>query len=343
MQRQGAWPTTATLQGIAIDLVGAHTELSLPLRELVSRPAFRSLADKAGTGGGELDRDALLLDMQQTFAPVVVAGLAEVLNGFLDLPSGGASTSMAAEPLGLHRQPVSSATESPLTRNQLRSASRPLSRTPLVLLLSLCFAALAAGSVMLLRSSPFCGAFGLCMLAVGPSQTGLELQSALAAEQALRRAASLESYSSALEQLEHELFKLSGVPLSPDQQQQRITLQAAIRDARQTLQAELADQEAVNRAVDAIAAAKGSPVAAQTPQLTAARQALDAIPPRSFSAEEGRRLRSAIDDLIRESVTQSAPPPPESSSPRWTPPEAAPQPKPVPSQPPLPNRDQPLF
>ena len=89
-QREEPWPSTATLQGLAADLVGIHTELALPVRELVSRPAFRVLAEKAGTGGGRLERDALLQDLQRTFAPAVVAGLTEVLNGLLDLLPGSA-------------------------------------------------------------------------------------------------------------------------------------------------------------------------------------------------------------------------------------------------------------
>ena len=44
--------TTATLQAIAADLVGARTELLLPLKDLVSRPGFQQLIAKAGSGSG---------------------------------------------------------------------------------------------------------------------------------------------------------------------------------------------------------------------------------------------------------------------------------------------------
>ena len=352
-QREGPWPSTASLQGMAADLVGAHTELALPLRELVSRPAFRALAEKAGSGGGLLERDALLQDLQRTFAPAVVAGLAEVLNGLLDLPGGSASPSIPAEPAPEQR-PVSPPSEPPRSVEQPRPAQRPPSRVPLVVLLSLGTAAVAAGSVLLLRTSPLCGAFGLCPQVVGLSQSPSALQAASAAEQALRRAGSVDDYATALEQLERELLKLSGDPLSPEQQQQLSEFQATARDARQTLQGERADQEALARAEEAIAAAKASPAAAQTPQLTAARQALDAIPPRSFSAAEASRLRAALEELMRQAASaaepaapdQATPAPqapssaPAASPPRWSPPPSAPQPAPAPS---APSRDQPLF
>jgi hypothetical protein len=346
-QSEGPWPSTASLQGMAADLVGAHTELALPLRELVSRPAFRALAEKAGSGGGLLERDALLQDLQCTFAPAVVAGLAEVLNGMLDLPS------IPAEPAPEQR-PVSPPSEPPRSVEQPRPARRPSSRVPLVVLLSLGTAAVAAALVLLSRTSPLCGAFGLCPQAVGLSQSPSALQAALAAEQALRRAGSVDDYASALEQLERELLKLSGDPLSSEQQQQLSALQATARDARQTLQAERADQEALARAEEAIAAAKASPAVAQTPQLTAARQALDAIPPRSFSAAEASRLRAALEELMRQAASaaeptapdqatpapQAPPSAPAASQPRWTPPPSAPQPAPAPS---APSRDQSLF
>ena len=176
----------------------------------------------------------------------------------------------------------------------------------------------------------------------------------MAAEQALRRAGSLEGYASALGLLERELLKLSGDPLSPEQQQQLSALQATARDARQTLQAERSDQEALARASEAIAAAQASPAAAPSPQLNAARQALYAIPPRSFSAAEANRLRAALDGLMRQTASvaepaasnqgtpapQAPPSAPAVSPPRWSPPSSAPQRAPAPS---TPYRDQPLF
>ena len=349
-RREGPWPSTPTLHGVAADLVGAHTDLALPLRELVGRPAFRSLAEKAGSGGGLLERDALLQDLRQTFAPAVVEGLAEVLNGLLELPSG--SVSILGEPASEQR-PAPPSTEPPRSVDEPQPARSRTSRLPQLLLLSLVAAAVGAVP-MLLRAPPLCGMFGLCPPLVGLSQSPSALQAASAAEQALRRASSVEGYAIALEQLERELLKLTGDPLSPAQQQQLSAIQATARDAHQTLRAERADQEALARAAEAIAAAKASPAAAQTLQLTVARQGLDAIQPRSFSAAEASRLRAQFNDLMRQAPPpaepaipdqampqpQAPPSPPAAPAPRWSAPPPAPQPSPAPS---APYRDEPLF
>jgi len=329
---------------MAADLVGAHTELALPLRDLVSRPAFRALAEKAVSGGGLLERDALLQDLQQTFAPAVVAGLAEVLNGLLDLPSGSAG--IPAKPAeqtsaeDLPSEPLPRAAES-------RSDRRRASRVPLLLLVSIGTAAVAGASVLLLRTSPLCGAFGLCPQWVGLSQSASALQAASAAEQALRRTGSVEAYATALEQLERELLKLSGDPLSPGQQQQLSAFQATARNARQTLQAERADQESLARAAEALAAAEASPASDQSAHLIAARQALDSIPPRSFSAAEASRLRTQLDGFVRQGSPPAKPSAPDQISPAPQAPPSAPAASPPPPAPvPVPSapyRDQPLF
>ena len=84
--------TTATLQAIAADLVGARTELLLPLKDLVSRPGFQQLIAKAGSGSGGVELRALLADLEMTFTPALINALEEVLNGFLDLPTADGST-----------------------------------------------------------------------------------------------------------------------------------------------------------------------------------------------------------------------------------------------------------
>jgi hypothetical protein len=72
-------PPSASLQAVVSDLLGNHGELDLPLKDLVSRPAFRSLTRKAGSGGGSLERHALLQSMQATFSPQVIEALGELL------------------------------------------------------------------------------------------------------------------------------------------------------------------------------------------------------------------------------------------------------------------------
>ena len=352
-RRVGPWPTSSVLQGIAADLVGDHAELSLALREMVSRPAFRALAEQAGSGRGLLERDALLQDLKSTFAPPVVAGLAEVLNGLLDLPSGSHSPCIPSQPVREKR----SATPpggSPRTEGEQRPSRISQSRLSLVLLMGLAAAAVAAASVVMLRTSRLCGALGLCPQAVGISTRSSALQAASAADQALRRASSVEAYAGALELLEQELLKLSANPLSQEQQRQLSALQANARDARQTLSAERAAQDALARAADAIAAAKATTASGQTPQLIAARQALDPISQTSFLGAEASRLRAVLDELIRQAAAASKPrstdqsttvrPAPPSarptSPPRWSPPPTVHQPAPTSS---APYRDQPLF
>ena len=318
-QRQGDWPATASLQGIVADLVGSQVDLALPLKDLVSRPAFRGLFNKAAGGSGALDRDALLQDLQRTFAAEIVNDLAEVLNGILDLPLGsghvgvptaGLKPGMSPDVTSASALGASVAVSVPTpTPAPASIASPPASKGPL-LAVSLVTAALAAGAVVAVRTPPFCAAFNLCSAAGPTSPSDAALQAATAAEQALGRATSLDAYASALEQLERELLKLSGDPLSSTQQLQRETLQAAARDARRNLEAEQADQQQLALAQEAYALASSSSGSVQDGQINAARQALAAIPPRSFAAAEASRLRSALEQLTRQPdpVPVEAPP-----------------------------------
>ena len=54
---------------MAADLAGDQSELVLPLKDLVSRPSFRSLATVAGRQSAVLQRDVLLQELAITFAP----------------------------------------------------------------------------------------------------------------------------------------------------------------------------------------------------------------------------------------------------------------------------------
>lgn len=69
LQDQGLLPPVSTLQAIAADMAAGPNEFLLPLKDLVSRPAFRSLVAKAGSGSRALEGHALLQDMQVTFSP----------------------------------------------------------------------------------------------------------------------------------------------------------------------------------------------------------------------------------------------------------------------------------
>ena len=80
-------PTGAALQGMIADLAADQPELLLPMRDLVSRPAFRALLTKADSGSGMLQRDALINEVRPLYSGQVLEALSELLNGFLNLQS----------------------------------------------------------------------------------------------------------------------------------------------------------------------------------------------------------------------------------------------------------------
>jgi len=80
-------PTGAALQGMIADLAADQPELLLPMRDLVSRPAFRALLTKADSGSGMLQRDALINEVRPLYSDQVLEALSELLNGFLNLQS----------------------------------------------------------------------------------------------------------------------------------------------------------------------------------------------------------------------------------------------------------------
>jgi hypothetical protein len=81
----GLLPESSVLQAVVADLAGSDTELVLPLKALVGKPGFRSLAALAGSGTGEIYRNALLMEMKATFTPQVLDALSELIDGLLDL------------------------------------------------------------------------------------------------------------------------------------------------------------------------------------------------------------------------------------------------------------------
>ncbi|MFN4866229.1 MAG: hypothetical protein ACK5GZ_07905, partial [Cyanobium sp.] len=104
-QSSGPISTPARLQGLVADLAADQQELLLPLKDLVSRPAFQSLIPRAGSGSGAVQRDVLIQAMEATFSRRVIQALAEVLDGFLDLPAGSADQAGWSSAL-IDRQPA---------------------------------------------------------------------------------------------------------------------------------------------------------------------------------------------------------------------------------------------
>lgn len=106
---------SATLLSRLQDELGADTALLLPLRDLLQRPAFRSLFSGEAASVQRGRRDALLADLAGTYAPAVLQRLALVIDGCLGLPATAAAlpaataapgASWPAPPPGSHSQPA---------------------------------------------------------------------------------------------------------------------------------------------------------------------------------------------------------------------------------------------
>lgn len=82
--------SAGAMQGVVADLTAGNSSLGLPLRDLVSRPAFRSLLPYAASGSGSVQRDALIQDISQIYKADVVKSIEAVINGFLECSSDSA-------------------------------------------------------------------------------------------------------------------------------------------------------------------------------------------------------------------------------------------------------------
>ena len=378
-QQQSGLPPVSTLLAVAADLAGEQGQLVLPLRELVSRPSFPSLAAKAGSGSGSLERQALLQSMEATFAPALIAALGEILSGFLDLPAGPTPSQNTSQPFQkpatakfspgspsststAHTQ-RSSANQDPAqpAPPQNNPSHRARSRLPSLVAIAATSALLVAGGLSVgglwlssrgVSASKLCAAVGLCPDQRGPSASQQDLEGAAKAEQALRRAKGLEDYRQATGTLEQLLLKLANANLTPEQDRQRQQLGTIAKQARMILTEEEADLARLNQASYAINAAQTSSGNERVRELNAAREALKAIPARSFSADGANRLRAQLSALERQQSPPASPEPTTASPqpPTSTPPVqrsiTVPQPARVPaSSAPTeePYRKQPLF
>ena len=357
-QRQGGLPAPATLQAVAADLAADQAELVLPLRDLVIRPGFAAVAAKAGSGGGVLERQALLQAMEATFAPAVIAALSEILAGCLDLPSvassagpaAGAESTSGDQPAQPQPQPSPEPAPTPSPVPPARGTAGCAG--PALIAIAVAGGLVVAGVVVAVVSTPqLCAAVRLCPQAGRSSASQQALDAAAAAEQALRRAQGLTDYRQATEQLERELLRLSGDALSAEQQRQRQQLQTTANQARSILQAEEADLKRLEQAQQALATARAAGGEERNRQIAAARQVLAQIPPRSFSAAQANGLLEQLAELERSAAAPAEPAPDTPTpapadpvppaSPRWSPPATQRAPSPAPAE--LPNRDQPLF
>ena len=364
-QQPGALSSVSALQAVVADLAAEQDQLVLPLKELVSRPAFLALAAKAGSGSGAIERQALLQTMETTFAPGLVEALGDILSGFLDLPAGPVTAAKAPEPSSDPSPPPPQPYKADRASVPHPSAPAPHAsgpaeprgnRLPQLIALSFATALLAAAAVVTTRSPLLCSALGLCAVLQSSSAASQQaLAAATSAEQALRRAQTLTDYRQAADQLERELLKLSGDNLTPEQERQRQQLQSTTTQARAVLIDEAAAEVRLDRARQALAAAQAASGEERNRQIAVAGQELAGIPSRSFSAGEADRLREQLSALERQmpepTPAELAPSAPGSlEPPAWSPPPRtapAPQPQPQPGSGSgggsAPYRDQPLF
>jgi len=367
-QRQGEPPSSAALQAIAADLVGNKTELLLPLKDLVSRPGFQLLVAKAGSGRGVVERRALLADLERTFSPAMITALEELLGGFLDLP-----TSSGQSPSKVQTEPHSAPRAQGRANQQQREQTAPPAATapvaaprtpskkagnPVAWALGICVvtATLAMAGTAAIRSPLVCSAVGLCPSSEPSTAVQQTLDAARRAVTDLESATSLVSYRSAAADLERELQRLRSETLTPEQRRQLEELAGISRTAQAAVLQDEADQEQLQKAAAALAAARQLTGAEQMVQLTTAEQALEAIGARGFAAAEATRLRGDLAALQAEqqrapiapvAEAQPQPQPAAASNPRSGASSAPQAPRPG-TRPPeasldLEWRDQPLF
>ena len=79
-------PSTQQIQGLLADLL-AGDKLLPTMREVVTMPEFALLTDLAGSGGGLVQRDALIRELSSRYVPGVLEQVGQLIDGMLDQPS----------------------------------------------------------------------------------------------------------------------------------------------------------------------------------------------------------------------------------------------------------------
>jgi hypothetical protein len=99
-------PSTKQLQAYLSDFL-AGDDLLLPMQDAVARPLFHALRPFAGTGGGEVQRDACLGELARSYLPKVVEEVGELIAGLLE------QTQSFTPPPNHQHNPVSSQVRNP--------------------------------------------------------------------------------------------------------------------------------------------------------------------------------------------------------------------------------------
>ena len=81
----------SAMQSVIADLTANQPDLGTPLRDLVARTQFQTLIPLAASGTGEIQRNALIMEVRRIYNPDIVFALQEFLNGFLECSGGSAA------------------------------------------------------------------------------------------------------------------------------------------------------------------------------------------------------------------------------------------------------------
>ena len=194
--------------------------------------------------------------------------------------------------------------------------------------------AVFAGTLTVVAASqpPLCRLIGICAAPKGAdsqpaSASSKTLAAAEKAAKAMKAAPDLRAYEQALSNLDRELLRLSGDPLSTEQQRQRDALQASAQEGQQRLSRERRQAETVANATRRLDGLESLSAERQEAERSTVRQELEAIPALSFS-------HGAAQQQLRRLLASPSPPPvapPEPSAPAAAPPEPRPAPAPTPT------------
>jgi len=80
-------PNINRLHAIARDLLADNQQIIEPILGLISRPDFRSILQRAGSGEGVIQRHALMADLRQIYTSHVVDQLSLFVDGILGIDS----------------------------------------------------------------------------------------------------------------------------------------------------------------------------------------------------------------------------------------------------------------
>jgi hypothetical protein len=210
-------------------------------------------------------------------------------------------------------------------------SSRPL---PILIAAGLGLVISLSAGVAALRHPQLCNLIGICESSKRSSPASSSSERALRAGEAavreLQKAVDFTSYRRALEDLDNQLFRLSGDLLDAGQQQRRDRLQEQSGRVQARLKQESSDAALVGQAKERIDALPSLPAASAETSRTEIRRSLSAISSSSFSHSEAQSQLKRLDATTAPSEPAPAELPAAAPSPSAEPPTPEPLPAPAP-------------